>query len=233
MSSSEQQKQNVAQESVGCESSGIKKACSRCRKMLPATSEYFYTDKKMRLGFKSHCKACDGNKGKRLRYLGGGLKICSKCKSELEANDENFNKNKSSLDGLRPECKRCQAEYKKIHYDKNKRQISKKSKVYYKENKEVHSNRCKKWREENKKIIRFHQKKYKYLKSLAVPCWFESERMLIETVYEKASALGMHVDHIVPINSKIVCGLHCWHNLQLLAPSENRSKSNVYWPDMP
>jgi hypothetical protein len=44
---------------------------------------------------------------------------------------------------------------------------------------------------------------------------------------------GTHVDHIVPLVSKFVCGLHCEANLQLLPGPENQRKGNRVWPDMP
>ena len=51
--------------------------------------------------------------------------------------------------------------------------------------------------------------------------------------YAQAMKKRMHVDHIVPLNSKLVSGLHVWHNLQLLAGTLNITKKNREWPDMP
>jgi hypothetical protein len=45
--------------------------------------------------------------------------------------------------------------------------------------------------------------------------------------------VDLEVDHVVPIHSKIVCGLHCTDNLQLLASDDNTAKGNRHWPDMP
>ena len=209
------------------------KKCSRCKLMLPATSDYFYANKNMRLGLSSHCKKCSGNKGKRKLHVGGGFRICSKCGEKLPETSDYFGANKTSIGGLRLDCKECQSKLKKENYQKNKSKFRDKAKSYYDKNKDKHLERTKLWRSENKGVMRYHQRKYQYLKLRAVPTWWESEKELIAKVYEMAGILGMHVDHIVPINSKLVCGLHCWHNLQLLTPSENRSKSNVYWPDMP
>lgn len=61
--------------------------------------------------------------------------------------------------------------------------------------------------------------------------WAEEEK--IKIVYAKAKVFGMTVDHIVPLHHRLVCGLHVWHNLQLLEGRLNRSKNNRVWPDMP
>lgn len=73
--------------------------------------------------------------------------------------------------------------------------------------------------------------KYRAKKLSAIPGWYEEA--LVARVYEKAKHYGLAVDHIVPLQSDLVCGLHCWSNLQLLDPKLNSSKSNRHWPDMP
>lgn len=38
---------------------------------------------------------------------------------------------------------------------------------------------------------------------------------------------------LVPLHSKVVCGLHCEYNLQILEAKKNIGKGNRHWPDMP
>lgn len=78
--------------------------------------------------------------------------------------------------------------------------------------------------------------KYKASMRLATPLWADQEK--IKYIYKIASDMvketgrKWHVDHIVPIRSKLVCGLHVEHNLEVIEASKNMSKNNRYWPDM-
>ena len=62
----------------------------------------------------------------------------------------------------------------------------------------------------------------------AMPAW--ADRKKIAEIYAEAREKGLHVDHIIPLKGKWVCGLHVPENLQLLDPEENLRKRNHYVP---
>ena len=57
-----------------------------------------------------------------------------------------------------------------------------------------------------------------------------ADQVKIAAIYEYARSLGYHVDHIIPLNSEVVCGLHVEHNLTVLPPQDNIKKSNRFDP---
>lgn len=70
----------------------------------------------------------------------------------------------------------------------------------------------------------------------ATPAWADHEKIV--KIYAEAAAMRLlgidvHVDHVVPLISERVSGLHVHTNLRLLLASDNAAKGNRYWPDMP
>jgi hypothetical protein len=83
---------------------------------------------------------------------------------------------------------------------------------------------------------RWEKRAYKTKLVQAKPAWADNED--ISMWYEVAEVLSrsgvkFEVDHIVPLRSKFVCGLHAHTNLQVLPAYLNHAKGNRRWPDMP
>jgi len=115
-------------------------------------------------------------------------------------------------------------EWKEYHSDYGKKD--------YAENKEVYAQNGKAYRstERGKAFRNNSQRKRKIRINKATPNW-EGDDEMIKLVYMKAQQWGFAVDHIIPVGHKLVCGLHTWHNLQLLSTSENSKKHNNFLED--
>jgi hypothetical protein len=130
-------------------------------------------------------------------------------------------------------CCACRHNY----WDENQEYIRKKNNEYRAANKDKHnqsSNNCKR-NNPGKYITLVLRRRLK--KKQAIPGWFNEAE--VKKVYKQCRELTTltgiehELDHIVPLVSPYVCGLH-WHgNMQILTKTENRRKNNNYWPDMP
>lgn len=82
----------------------------------------------------------------------------------------------------------------------------------------------------NPEKIRTYFREYNWIKRRrmihATPAWADLTE--IREFYRAARAVGMEVDHVVPIAGENVCGLHVRGNLQMLTRSANASKGNSH-----
>jgi hypothetical protein len=164
--------------------------------------------------------------------------------------------------GYQSKCKQCarewriqNAEYlkrtKADYHMANRERLNKRSAERQAANKDQSNQRSKKWREANpdrrKEIANAwvkrnpeqaaqHQRLRAAGAKRAQPQWADKSRMKAiykEARLRRASGEQCHVDHIVPLISAFVSGLHCEANLRIISAAENQSKSNRHWPDMP
>lgn len=190
-------------------------------------------------------------------------KICTGCKQELPIDSFGIQVRRGGMERLArcKACKAEQykdwASRNKKHlqsyYLKNKEQFRKNdenyknrhkvllkimSKMLYKANPEPYKERWRNWAIRKGKDYHYvRAAEYRALKCQAIPGWYDE--VLVEQIYSEARKLSnqtgqqYHVDHIVPLNHPLVCGLHVHNNLQIITATENFSKRNLFWPDMP
>lgn len=89
-----------------------------------------------------------------------------------------------------------------------------------------------KWEKANPEKKRALTAKRRATKLNATPKW--ANKLFIEEAYDlavrraKATGIAWHVDHIVPLRSKVVCGLHVEFNLRVIPAIENLRKGNRF-----
>lgn len=92
---------------------------------------------------------------------------------------------------------------------------------------------CKDWKRRNPGKISDLNLKHNPIRRASklqrTPKWLTDEdKELMLRMYKMARAFNLHVDHIIPLQGKLVSGLHVPSNLQLLTPEENHAKRNKY-----
>lgn len=127
----------------------------------------------------------------------------------------------------------------KAKYDANAENIRQRRRDAYAKNsdreKEISKARSQKWRKLNPSLRNALAKNYKEAKSKRMPKWLTNNDLIaIKCKYSVASMLNMygvekwHVDHIVPLRGKDVCGLHVPWNLQVIPAKVNISKGRKF-----
>lgn len=175
--------------------------------------------------------------------------ITKKCKGicqDIKSLDS-FGLLKNSLDGRRKECYECRNRRSKLEYKKNPKKVMSRTNKWRISNRE-HSNakemerrakseqhaiKRKDYAIKNRGSLNAKEANRRAKKLQATPSWLtERQRREIKEIYTLAHDLswlsnqGLHVDHIVPLQGKIVSGLHVPWNLQIIPAVDNFRKSN-------
>jgi len=98
--------------------------------------------------------------------------------------------------------------YDRFYYEANNEKIKAYNSIY---------------RKNNRGLLNAYNSKREADKIKATPLWANLEK--IKEIYKNCPK-GYHVDHVIPLKSKYVCGLHVENNLQYLTAKENIVKSN-------
>ena len=172
-------------------------------------------------------------------------KTCACCKLELPI--ENFSKSSTRKSGLHCYCKPCENEKSRAQYAKHKARKDAQNKRWYEQNKESRRLTQYAWVNENRdkmsEINKRNHKKYPWksnakamkrnaAKIKATPIWANQTRIQcyysLAAMFNKNTEQKWHVDHIVPLRGKNVCGLHVDYNLRVIPAIENMKKGNRY-----
>ena len=178
--------------------------------------------------------------------------VCNECNKIRQTEYTKRNSEKTLLRTLEEEknnptkvieCKKCKEVksyvYYSIHPFGTRRNVCKvcvgiNKKKYEEEHLEETLKYRQQWRDENpEKISEGHRRYKKQLKKPQKPKWVDEN--VIKNIYKKMNRLNKEsgyskydVDHIIPLNGDIVCGLHVENNLRIISHKENTEKSNKF-----
>jgi hypothetical protein len=192
------------------------KKCTKCG--IDKESCEFSAQKSHKDGLRSHCKTCTGESSKIYRFANKAT-INRRTRKWAIDNSERSAKNQQRWISENPE------------------RVKSGSRIRYLRRAKLTPAQAKQKRDSNPGRYCGYTAKRRALKLKATPSWNDEEK--IHEIYLQCKFMNLtsdvryEVDHIVPLQSKIVSGLHCIANLQILPMLENRRKSNSYWPDMP
>ena len=187
-----------------------------------------------------YCRTCSSNKttDQFYKHKGHSDGLSSNCKDCVKARSKEYKKNnpekvKAAVQKCYKENKDAYAKKRKEYYKKHVKEAVQRAKEWAERNpnkmKECRTN----WKRNNRHKVNFDTAKRRAGLLNATPSWLSEEDLdLMKSLYEESSnkskklGIKFHVDHIVPLISKYVCGLHVPWNLQVITEEVNLKKSN-------
>lgn len=185
------------------------KTCACCKETKPF--EDFHKKVSTKDGYYPYCK------------------VCKKIKDK-----ESYEKHKEKR---YIKTKEWKAKNKEKHraaqrkWDQNNKDIRK---AWGEKNKEKLNAQRREWKKNNKGKVNADTRLRQARKARATPAWVDKKEMqyyynLAEYfTWVSGGFVKYHVDHVVPLRGKGVCGLHVQNNLQVLKSVDNLRKSNKH-----
>lgn len=148
------------------------------------------------------------------------MKTCTKCGTDKELQEFPFRSRQAKT--LFMWCRECVRVTNQAYYQANKESV--KAKV---------REGC--WGKKNPGKKNANTAKRRATKANATPSW--ADLKTIQSYYEMARLLEYftfgqkyHVDHVIPLQHDLVCGLHTVDNITIRRAEDNLSKGNKFSP---
>ena len=207
------------------------KVCTKCKEIKPLN--LLRVDSRLKSGRGSQCQKCTAVKA---------LENRNRNIEKARADFRNWRKQNSVKDTKRKlkwakENKERTLEIGRNYYHRNKEARLAKQKEAREKNPEYHRQKTNEWRKNNMGYILAANAMRHANKLQRTPKWLSKEaKAKVKAIYDAARNLTVttgqqyHVDHIIPLQGKLVSGLHVPNNLQILHWKENLSKNRKYMP---
>jgi len=151
---------------------------------------------------------------------------CSECAKKISKDWVNSNRQRYN-------------ETQKKFYVKNKDKVTAQRAIWREANKAIHLQRVKNSKNADKEKYAAYNRAYWSKRNAAklqrTPTWLtENDYWMIKNIYKlavlrsKTTGIKWEVDHIVPLQGKMISGLHVPSNLQVIPAVENRIKNNKF-----
>ena len=161
------------------------------------------------------------------------MPCCTKCGQDKPSED--FPKSKTCVSGFRSYCRVCKNKQTSTYYHNNKEKHREKADKWVKENpvavKEIKTN----WKKRNPLQRAVDNAKRSAIKRSAnvykdceLTKFVFEEAQHLRGLRDTMSGFKWHVDHIIPLQGKTVCGLHIWNNFAVIPANVNLRKNNKY-----
>lgn len=119
-------------------------------------------------------------------------------------------------------CIACQRNYLKKRREEHSKEFAEYMQKYYEENKEELKIKSRKWREEHPEVVKAINMRNATNRNLCIVSWSDLDKI---KEIDHNCPKDMTIDHYIPLQGKLVWGLHVSWNLQYLTPLANSKKS--------